>query len=104
MEVTAPTNNPLTLTDLVLSTWAPPGYPLKIIKFQACLQDPQKSEKVPPRSPKDTKMTPKIIPAIINLLNKWKSEIIQKQQFLQWFYHIQPSDVSIISIPGSLKT
>jgi hypothetical protein len=49
-------------------------------------------------------MTPKSIPAIINLLNKWKSEIIQKQQFLQWFYHTQPSDASIISIPGSLKT
>jgi hypothetical protein len=56
----------------MLSTWGLPGYPLKIIKFQACLQDPQKSEKVTPRSPKGVKMTPEIIPPDINLLNKWK--------------------------------
>ena len=56
----------------VASTWALPGYPLKIIKFQACLQDPQKSEKVTPRSPKGVKMTPKTSPWDINLLNKWK--------------------------------
>ena len=40
----------------VVSTWVPPGYPGKIIKFQACLQDPKNSEKVSPGSAKDTNM------------------------------------------------
>jgi hypothetical protein len=38
------------------------GIPSKIIKFQACPQDPEKSEKVTPGSPKVTKMTPKTTP------------------------------------------
>jgi hypothetical protein len=37
--------------DRLTSTWVPPGYPLKIIRFQAYSQDPHKSEKVSPRSP-----------------------------------------------------
>ena len=49
-------------TGCLPSAWVPPGYPLKIIKFQACPQDPQKSEKVSQRSPKVTKKAPKTIP------------------------------------------
>ena len=41
---------------------SPSGYPLKIIKFQACPQDPQKSDKVAPGSPKVLKKTPKTTP------------------------------------------
>ena len=54
----------------VSSTPAPPGYLSKIIKFQPCLQDPQKSEKVPPGSPKDTKMWPTSTPRDNKSVNK----------------------------------
>ena len=50
--------------------WPPPGYPSKIIKFRACLQDPHESEKVPPGSPKDTKMLLKSMPRGTNLCKK----------------------------------
>jgi len=69
----------------VLSAWVLPRNPLKIIKFQACSQYPQKSEKVSPRSPKDTKMWAKSLPQDTKWVNKWKSETIQKQQVLLWF-------------------
>jgi hypothetical protein len=36
----------------VISAWAPPGYPQKIIEFQTYSQDLHKSEKVSPRYPK----------------------------------------------------
>ena len=49
-------------TGCIPSTWVPPGDPLKIIQFQACPQDPQKSEKVAQRSPKVTKKAPKTTP------------------------------------------
>ena len=65
----------------MLSTWVPPGNPLKIIKFQACLQDPQKPEKVSPGSPKVTKMTPKTTPGTPLQWKSWKSEISQKPLF-----------------------
>jgi len=54
----------------VASTWIPPGYPWKIITFPACLQDPQKPEKVPPRSPKVTKKAPKTIPGDTKFVKK----------------------------------
>jgi hypothetical protein len=52
----------------------PPRVSLKIIIIiiQACPQDPQKSEKNTPMSPKDTKMIPKITPPDTSLHNKWK--------------------------------
>ena len=40
----------------VVSTWVAPGYPGKTIKFQTCLQDTKKSEKVSPGSVKDIKI------------------------------------------------
>ena len=56
----------------MISIQGPPGHPRKIIKFQACLQDLQKSEKVCPRSPKDTKMLAKSLPQDTKSENKWK--------------------------------
>ena len=50
----------------------PPGNLWKTIKFQACSQYHQKSLKVSPRSPKDTKMWPKTLPQDTQLVNKWK--------------------------------
>ena len=62
----------------------------KIIKFQACPQDPKKSEKVTPGSPKVTKMTPKTPPGAPIYWKSLKSETIEKPQYLLWFKHIQP--------------
>ena len=67
------------------------GTPSKIIKFQACSQDPTKSKKVIPRSPQVTKMTPKTTPRTPIYCKSSKSETIEKQQYLPWFKHIQPS-------------
>jgi len=57
-----PRTIPLPSPGCVISTWGLPGYPGKIIKFQACLQGPQKSQKVSPRQPEDYNMIPQALP------------------------------------------
>ena len=77
---------------------------LKNHQISSLFPIPSKSLKVSPRSPKDTKMTPKTIPQDSKLLNKWEKWNHSKSQFLLWFEHIQTLHSGIISIPGSPKT
>ena len=74
------------------------------MRIPTCFQDPQKSEKVSPRPPPDSKMTPKTFPPDVKLMNQWKKWNHSKTTILLWFKHIQPLHSGIISIPGSPKT
>ena len=56
----------VTPTSPVLSTLAPPGNLSKIVEFQACLQDPQKSEKAPQGHQKTAKYDLNLIPGTLN--------------------------------------
>ena len=49
-----------------------PGNILKYMRIPTSFQDPQKSEKVSPRPPTNSKMKPKTFPLDTQLLNKWK--------------------------------
>jgi len=53
--------------------WASQGGPWQILKFQAFGQEPNKWERVSPRLPTDSKMTPKTYPLDTKLLNKSKT-------------------------------
>ena len=57
----------------MLSALGLPGGIPKYMKIPTCFQDPQKSEKVSPRPPTDSKMTPKTFPPDNKLLNKSKT-------------------------------
>ena len=57
----------------------------KIIKFQAPLQDPNKREKVSPRPPTDSKMTPKTSPLDTKFMNTWKKWNLSKTTVFNMF-------------------
>ena len=82
----------------------PPRKPLKIIKFPACLQDPQKSWKVIQGPPKGIKIQVKSHSGTLNYWISRKSEITQNTWFLHCLWHIQSLHSGIISIPGAQKT
>ena len=56
--------------DRVHWIWPPPQESPKTIKIQACSQDPPKSKKVSPGSPKETKMSSKSRPQATKSANK----------------------------------
>ena len=69
------------------------------MEIPTCFQDPHKSEKVSPRPPTDSKMTPKTLPLVIKFMNKWKNmKPSQKQSFynglttyrLAFWHHFHP--------------
>ena len=59
----------------------PGGIP-KYMKIPTCFQDPHKSEKVSPRPPTNSKMTPKTFPPGIKLVSKWKKKNHSKTSVL----------------------